>query len=67
MCPRCSKRELCGPGNDPKVHPRRSRPGGSAPFRTLNPMVTTKRAGGRAGGAFLGWVRGGGRLPREDR
>eukprot|EP00969_Alexandrium_andersonii_P123452 5455422-Alexandrium_andersonii.AAC.1 len=28
--------------------------GGSASFRALSPMVTTRQAGGRAGGAFGG-------------
>eukprot|EP00969_Alexandrium_andersonii_P277012 12244440-Alexandrium_andersonii.AAC.1 len=37
-----------------KLHPTRPRPGGSAPFCALNPMVTMKQAGGRPGGAFLG-------------
>eukprot|EP00969_Alexandrium_andersonii_P326376 14420525-Alexandrium_andersonii.AAC.1 len=48
-----SKPELRGPRNDLKLHPRRSRPGGSAPFCALSPMVMTKRADERAGGACL--------------
>eukprot|EP00969_Alexandrium_andersonii_P223465 9870304-Alexandrium_andersonii.AAC.1 len=37
-----------------KLHPARPRPGGSASFCVLNPMVTTKQAGGRAGGTSRG-------------
>eukprot|EP00969_Alexandrium_andersonii_P084979 3748327-Alexandrium_andersonii.AAC.1 len=48
---RRSNLELRGPENDLKVNPRRSRPGDSAPFCALSPMVTTRLAGGRAGGA----------------
>eukprot|EP00969_Alexandrium_andersonii_P084341 3720803-Alexandrium_andersonii.AAC.1 len=42
-----------------KLHPTWSRPRGSASFCALTPMVTTKQAGGRAGGAFRGGPRGG--------
>eukprot|EP00969_Alexandrium_andersonii_P153157 6772848-Alexandrium_andersonii.AAC.1 len=51
---RRSKLELRDPGNDLKLHSRGSRPGGSASFCALSPMVATKRAGGRAGGASRG-------------
>eukprot|EP00969_Alexandrium_andersonii_P350121 15432565-Alexandrium_andersonii.AAC.1 len=37
-----------------KLHPTGLRPGGSASFRALSPMVTTKRAGGSPGGAIRG-------------
>eukprot|EP00969_Alexandrium_andersonii_P302065 13352344-Alexandrium_andersonii.AAC.1 len=50
---RRSKLELRGPENDLKFHPRRPRPGSSASFCALNPMATTKRDGGRAGGCLL--------------
>eukprot|EP00969_Alexandrium_andersonii_P055829 2460590-Alexandrium_andersonii.AAC.1 len=43
--------ELRGPETDLEFNPRRSCPGGSASFRTLDPMVTTKLSGGCAGGA----------------
>eukprot|EP00969_Alexandrium_andersonii_P221106 9764553-Alexandrium_andersonii.AAC.1 len=53
---RRSKLELRGPRKDlrigSKLHPTRPCPGGSASFCALNPMVMTKQAGGRAGGAF---------------
>eukprot|EP00969_Alexandrium_andersonii_P354766 15442923-Alexandrium_andersonii.AAC.1 len=39
---------------DLKFQPRRSCPGDSASFRALNPMVTTRQVGGRAGGASRG-------------
>eukprot|EP00969_Alexandrium_andersonii_P059813 2634177-Alexandrium_andersonii.AAC.1 len=48
-----SKLELRGPENDFKFHPGRPRSGGSASSCALNLMVTTKQAGGRAGGAAL--------------
>eukprot|EP00969_Alexandrium_andersonii_P204971 9057742-Alexandrium_andersonii.AAC.1 len=35
-------------GNSFKVHPTRPRPKGSAPCCALNPMVTTKGAGGHS-------------------
>eukprot|EP00969_Alexandrium_andersonii_P136933 6057830-Alexandrium_andersonii.AAC.1 len=44
-----------------KFHPPRPRPGDSAPFCALNPMVTTKHAGGRARGTLRGGL--GGRSP----
>eukprot|EP00969_Alexandrium_andersonii_P135670 6002153-Alexandrium_andersonii.AAC.1 len=54
---RHSKLELRGTRNDlrvgSKLRPTGSRPGGSASFCGLNPMATTNRAGGRAGGASL--------------
>eukprot|EP00969_Alexandrium_andersonii_P129077 5704143-Alexandrium_andersonii.AAC.1 len=53
-----SKIELRGPENGIEFRPRRPRPRVSASFRALNPMATTKRAGGRAGGAFLGGLGG---------
>eukprot|EP00969_Alexandrium_andersonii_P043815 1921475-Alexandrium_andersonii.AAC.1 len=48
-----------------ELHPARPRPGCSASLRALSPMVTTKRASGRAGGTFRG-VQGGGGPPWED-
>eukprot|EP00969_Alexandrium_andersonii_P079152 3491392-Alexandrium_andersonii.AAC.1 len=51
-CLRRSTLELRGARKDlrvgSKLHPKLPRPGGSASFRALSPMVTTKRAGGRA-------------------
>eukprot|EP00969_Alexandrium_andersonii_P018250 797995-Alexandrium_andersonii.AAC.1 len=41
--------------NFPRPRPR---PGDSASFCALNPMVTTIRAGGHAGGAFRGGLGG---------
>eukprot|EP00969_Alexandrium_andersonii_P305127 13487529-Alexandrium_andersonii.AAC.1 len=43
-----------GTGTASHIHPRRPRPGGSASFCALGPMVVTKQAGGRAGGASRG-------------
>eukprot|EP00969_Alexandrium_andersonii_P303310 13408238-Alexandrium_andersonii.AAC.1 len=55
---RHSKLELRGSRKDlrigSKLHPARPRPVGSASFCARGPMVTTKRAGGRAGGAYGG-------------
>eukprot|EP00969_Alexandrium_andersonii_P356435 15446536-Alexandrium_andersonii.AAC.1 len=59
---RRSELELRGPRNDVNFYPRRSRLWGSASFCALSPMVKTKRAGGRAGGALQGGS-GGGRSP----
>eukprot|EP00969_Alexandrium_andersonii_P258114 11412528-Alexandrium_andersonii.AAC.1 len=61
-----SKLELRGPRDDLKFHPGRSRPGDSASFCALSPMVTMKRAGGCAGGAS--WEGSGGAVAphRED-
>eukprot|EP00969_Alexandrium_andersonii_P303749 13427544-Alexandrium_andersonii.AAC.1 len=59
---RCSKLELRGSRNDLRAgsefHPTRPRPGGPASFCTLNPMVATRRAGGRAGSASRGGPEG---------
>eukprot|EP00969_Alexandrium_andersonii_P053583 2357064-Alexandrium_andersonii.AAC.1 len=49
------RRALEGRRQPQQFHPPRPRPGDSAPFCAMNPMVTTKQAGGRAGGAFRGW------------
>eukprot|EP00969_Alexandrium_andersonii_P289684 12803813-Alexandrium_andersonii.AAC.1 len=49
-----SELELRGPRSDLKLAPRRYRLGGSASFCALTPMVTTKQADGRAGGASWG-------------
>eukprot|EP00969_Alexandrium_andersonii_P341484 15094770-Alexandrium_andersonii.AAC.1 len=52
--------------NSLNIHPPRPRPGVSASFCALNPMVTTKQVGGRAGRAFrrcLGFGGGGAPAP----
>eukprot|EP00969_Alexandrium_andersonii_P249266 11016833-Alexandrium_andersonii.AAC.1 len=46
-------------GTKSKVHPGRSRPGGSASFRTLNPTVTATQAGWGVGCASRGGPGGG--------
>eukprot|EP00969_Alexandrium_andersonii_P365695 15466824-Alexandrium_andersonii.AAC.1 len=48
---RRSNLDLRGPEHDLRFHPRRSRPGGSVPFRALSQTATTKWAGGRARGS----------------
>eukprot|EP00969_Alexandrium_andersonii_P078051 3442887-Alexandrium_andersonii.AAC.1 len=57
---RRSKLELRGTRDDLRIgsdlHPTRPRPGCSASFRALNPVMTTRRAGGRAGGACLSLI-----------
>eukprot|EP00969_Alexandrium_andersonii_P016898 740581-Alexandrium_andersonii.AAC.1 len=42
------------PGTAPKFHLTRPRLGGSAPVCALHPMMTTKQAGGGAGGVLRG-------------
>eukprot|EP00969_Alexandrium_andersonii_P215548 9519935-Alexandrium_andersonii.AAC.1 len=54
---RCSKLELRGPGDDPQSPPPKASSRGFGVISHAEadgPMVTTKRADGRAGGASRG-------------